>query len=191
MTPHAPTKPLSYSQIGAALGISKQAVARQAAKGMPISSVDAARAWRDANLDPARAKDARLTMQSAPPRAPPPPPAGEDEPRPDDSLGYKLDRARRERTNADLAELELARLRGHLVDRDEVARLRYTEFRALRDALGNIPQRVKDQVAAELDPLRCEDLIALELEAVLDSFADNVLTRGITHDDADNDDAPD
>jgi hypothetical protein len=45
-----------------ALGISKAAVTKCKARGMPTHSVDAARSWRHEHLDPARAKRDPATM---------------------------------------------------------------------------------------------------------------------------------
>jgi len=178
---------LTYAQLGAALGgISKQAVGKLAGKGMPVDSVEAARSWRLHHLDAGRAKAARLSMQTP---ATPPAIEPDDAPAPDDSSEYRADRARRERIRADREQLELDQLRARLVDKDEVARLRFTEFRALRDSLGNVGARIKDACAAEPDPLRCEALINDEVGVVLGAFADQVLTRGVTLD-AD-DDEPD
>lgn len=115
---------------------------------------------------------------SAPPRRAEP----DDAPAPDDSSEYRQDRARRERIRADREQLELDQLQGRLVDKAEVVRLRYTEFRALRDALGNVGARIKDACAAEVDPMRCDMLINDEIGAALTAFADQVLTRGVTQD---------
>ena len=49
---------LTQIQLAAALGLSQAAISQSVAKGMPVSSIEAARAWREANLDPARAKPA-------------------------------------------------------------------------------------------------------------------------------------
>lgn len=49
---------LTQTQLGAALGLSQAAISQSVAKGMPTHSIAAARAWREANLDPARAKPA-------------------------------------------------------------------------------------------------------------------------------------
>ncbi len=49
---------LTQIQLAAALGLSQSAVSQLAKQGMPTNSVEAARAWRENNLDPARAKPA-------------------------------------------------------------------------------------------------------------------------------------
>lgn len=47
---------LTQLQLAAALGISQPAVSQLVAQGMPAASIEAAQAWRKANLNPARAK---------------------------------------------------------------------------------------------------------------------------------------
>lgn len=47
---------LNATHMARALGISRQAVDKCRAKGMPMTSVAEARAWRDAYLNPARIK---------------------------------------------------------------------------------------------------------------------------------------
>ncbi len=47
---------LTQIQLATALGLSQAAISQSVAKGMPTHSIEAARAWREANLDPARAK---------------------------------------------------------------------------------------------------------------------------------------
>ena len=50
--------PLTQIQLAAALGLSQPAVSQCVKQGMPTHSVEAARHWRECNLDPARAKPA-------------------------------------------------------------------------------------------------------------------------------------
>lgn len=58
----------SMADIARALGLTRQAVALAARAGMPVTSAEAAHAWRLANLDPARRKrggfDAELATRS-------------------------------------------------------------------------------------------------------------------------------
>ena len=183
---------LSIRRMAAELGVSKSQVARDAQAGMPMTDAAAARLWRAAQHDMSRTVEGRVDRPAAPPVQPPAaPPSADDDPAAaddEDTAAYRAARANRERINAERAQLELDQLRGRLVDRDEVARLRFTEFRSLRDGLGNIGARIKDACAVETDPLRCEILINDAVGEVLNAFADQVLTRGVTQDD---DDEPD
>jgi hypothetical protein len=105
---------------------------------------------------------------ATPPAAPVQTP--EDTPEPGDTSEYRQARAAREKTRAEREELELSELRGRLLDVEEASRLAFTAFRALRDALQNVPARLKDQLAAETDAFRVEQLLEVEITAVLASF---------------------
>lgn len=94
----------------------------------------------------------------------------DDVPQPGDTAEYRRARAERERTRAEREALELEQLRGKLIDVDEASRVAFTAFRGLRDALENVAPRIKDQVAAEADPFRVEQIIANEVASVLLSF---------------------
>lgn len=177
---------LTFAQLGQALGVTKQAISKLAKQGMPVTSVEAARAWRVQHLDAGRTKDARMAID--PPVPPAPRDAEQDDaPAPSDTAEYREHRARRERIRAEREQVELDRLRGSLVDVGEVARLRFTESRQLRDALGNVGARIKDACAAETDPLRVEDLINGEISAVLTTYCDDMLRRGVMQDSDDDD----
>lgn len=54
------TIPRSQNHLAELLGIAKSAMSQQARRGCPIHSLEAAQAWRKANLDPARRKGARF-----------------------------------------------------------------------------------------------------------------------------------
>lgn len=61
-------KPMNQSQLAEALGITKQAVSKLKARGMPVHSLKAAQAWRAANLDASRS-EAMLRSASREPLA--------------------------------------------------------------------------------------------------------------------------
>ena len=180
---------LSYSQLGELLGISKQAVGKAVKAGMPVDSFEAAEAWRSANLDVSRTKSARVDMSARRPSdVASSGGADDDEPQATDDAAYKKARTEREQIRRDREALQLEQERGQLVDKQEVARLRYTEFRALRDSLGHIGARTKDALSVEADPLKCEQIVTNELERVLSIFADQILTRGVMQDQDDDGD---
>lgn len=181
---------LSVRALAAALGVSKSQVGRDLQAGMPANSVDAARAWRDRTHDVSRTVEGRIdrpqlaldaTVSPAqPPGAAVTTPAAapgsvaaepdEAAPEPGDTAEYRRARAERERTRAEREALELEQLRGRLIDVDDAGRAAFTAFRGLRDALENVPARIKDQVAAESDAFRVEQIIAAEIASVLSSF---------------------
>lgn len=72
---------------------------------------------------------------------------------------------------AKLRELEYRERVGELIDVKEAARLAFTAFRALRDAMLNIPARVQDQCAVMTDAFEIAALIEGELTAALDGFS--------------------
>lgn len=166
-----------------------------------IDSDQADRDWTT-HTDPAR----QSVLHSAGPAAPPPlldddaaddtaddttdapldDAAGHD----NDTQTYRTERARRETIRRQREQLALEQERKRLVDKAEVERLRFTEFRALRDALGNVGARIKDACAAERDALACEHLIDAEIAACLTAFADKVLVRGVTQDVDDEEEEP-
>lgn len=115
---------------------------------------------------------------------------GEDGPKADDTAEYRAARAKREQVRLAKEQLELEQLRGTLVDVAEAKRLVFTAFRTLRDAVLNVPSRVKDHCAAEQDALRVEQLIEAELEAALGAFKPDHAMRDADDEDEDSDDAP-
>lgn len=174
-----------------ALGIGKSQCARDRQDGMPMHSVDAARAWRVAHRDVSRSADGRPGGQASPP-----PPAGEDDAAAaaGDPLGadYRQARTERERIAAKRAQIELDQLRGQLIGLADARRVAFTAFRALRDAILQIPARVKDQLAASTDAMVCEALLDAELSAALGASAAAALPTGDFRDEPDEgDDEPD
>lgn len=72
---------------------------------------------------------------------------------------------------AKLRELEYRERVGELIDVKEAARLAFTSFRSLRDAILNIPARVQDQCAVMTDAFEIAALIENELTSALDGFS--------------------
>ena len=154
---------------------------------LKIDSDQADRDWRD-NTDPV----ARSLLFSAGPQSPAMPGQPDPEAQPEDDSDSELRAVRIEtmQIKRDRDRLELEREQGKVVDRDEVARLRFTEFRGLRDALGNLALRTAPALACESDPIACERIVREALDEVLRTFAGQVLTRDVTQDvDEDDDDA--
>ena len=171
---------MSLSQLGLALGISKQAVSKAVAKGMPTDSIESAKAWRLANLDVSRLKAARLTVDGEGMGSE----VGSSEREvPVDTDEYRRLRTDRERIRKTRELIELEELRGSLLNLAEAKRLAFTAFRSLRDAVLNVPARVKDACAAESDALSIERLLDAELCAALASFKPDAVTRETEDDD--------
>lgn len=80
---------------------------------------------------------------------------------------YYVVKARRERAEADLAELKLAEQRGELVRAADVRSAWAKRAASLREAILQLPARMAPVLAAEADQARCHDLLQAELHAVL------------------------
>ena|SRR5450830_1621038 len=83
---------------------------------------------------------------------------------------YQTHRANRERIRAEREQIELDQLAGRSIDVGEAGRLAFTAFRTLRDAMMNVAPRIKDNLAAESDPMKCELLVEQEIMAALASI---------------------
>ncbi|MEM5461596.1 hypothetical protein VSR69_43565 [Paraburkholderia phytofirmans] len=83
---------------------------------------------------------------------------------------YRASRAAREQLRFQREQIELDQLRGSIIELAEAQRLGYTALRIVRDAVLNIPVRVKDIVAAETDSTRIERLLYGELTAALNAI---------------------
>lgn len=89
---------------------------------------------------------------------------------------YHRARTGREQTRFQREQLELAQLKGSLIEVREAQRLAFTALRTVRDNILNIPVRVRDQLAAETDPARIEETLHTELAAALSAVtADAIL----------------
>lgn len=171
---------LSIRDMAKALGVSKSQVARDKSAGMPMSTIEAARAWRLADKDPSRTVDGRIDRphaveapRGADVKAPPsfgdgsssPPSAADDDAVDENTAAYREHRARNERIRAERAELELQQLRGSLVAVRDVEQLQFTAGRITRDRV----EMVAPRAAAEL--------YALTLAAVPDEHRACVAAR--------------
>ena len=148
------------------LGVSAATVTRDAAVGMPTHSVDAAAAWRREHRRPRHR--AQQPPEGATAAGPPQMPGARPE-QPDDAGpgDYWASRARRERAEAELAELKLAEQQGVLIRADAVRAAHAKRLAGLREALLQVPARLAPVLAAETDQARCHDTLQRELHAVL------------------------
>jgi hypothetical protein len=83
---------------------------------------------------------------------------------------YRASRAAREQLRFEREQIELEQLRGSVIELAEAQRLGFTALRIVRDAILNVPVRVKDIVAAENDNMRIEHLLHAELTAALNAI---------------------
>jgi len=91
---------------------------------------------------------------------------------------YFDNKSRRELAEAQLSELELREKTGELVRKSDVSRETFTIFRALRDRLGGVTDRIAAIVAAESDIARVHELIASEIKSALREIADGLAPAG-------------
>jgi hypothetical protein len=143
---------ISQKELAAALGIDPSVVARQKARGMPVHSVAAAAAWRDAHVRP------RVPEAGAAPTPRYAAPAGHREAAPHQTQradplppDYLVSRARKEAAEAELAELRLAEERDAVIRVDAIKAQLAREFTSIRDALLQLPHRLAPILAAETD----------------------------------------
>ncbi len=159
--------------LAAALGLSPASITALAARGMPTTSVAAARAWRRRNLAGHRTKDGRVDSVGSGRRP--------------TSPAYIAARTARELADADLALHELQRRRAMLVNPAAVRRELDSHLRALREAAGRIPGRLADCVARETDPARVhrllEDAVLDLLQAAVDGAHSGSLPDTGSHED--------
>ncbi len=89
-----------------------------------------------------------------------------------DVYGFFAARAREKVADADLRELEKAQRYGLALRADEVREISARRYRAVRDQITNIPDRVAAELAAEKDPARVHARLSQEIERVLHQLAD-------------------
>jgi len=184
-------KQLSQAAIGRALGLAPSTMTKHKAAGMPMDSVESARAWHKSHTNIAQRKPASRAMLPIPMVTPPVQPAasvdygrvgGDDfhamiranEVRPDGSaLGEDFDAARtREKiATANLAEIEEAALRGTYLVKADFERHLFNAGRMLRDTLTNCARRIGAEVSGLATADECEAVIDREHRAALASFA--------------------
>lgn len=138
-----------------------------AAAGAAAAAAGAAAAPGAAGRDRALLPIEAAAQQAARPAgdAPAAPPASAAQQAPDS--GYFVDRARREKYEADMAEIKLREQRGELVSATAVRLEIAARVGQIRANLLQIPTRLAPLLAPETDQARCHALLDAELRAVL------------------------
>jgi hypothetical protein len=158
---------LSQAELGRRLGLSRAAVTRNKHLGMPVDSVPAAQAWREARQNVAQRKPL--------PQAPPQPDRSERgrcDPAADLPDEHRdAARTRREIADANIAEMEEARMRRELIRVSAVQSQLAVDFATTRDALLQIPARMGPLLAAEGDPAQVQNLLHAEIHQALVDLA--------------------
>lgn len=161
---------LSQAALARLLGLSPAAITKLKGQGMPVESVESARAWREARLNVAARKPDPSSASTRSTAAPVPqtfapvglPPAGDfgDE-------DFQMARTRREIAEANLAEMREAELEGKLIRVEAIRAAWSKRISATRDALLQLPHRLAPVLAAETEMERVSQLIDVELRQAL------------------------
>lgn len=151
----------TQQDLARALGVDPALVTRYKARGMPVDSIEAASAWRLANVR-VRATPRRQAAGSG---------AG------DGGSGagggeatYADHRARRERAEADMAELEARRKAGQLIERASGERAVFDAFRELRDATDHALRDAADRLVGLTDVREIEHRLLDAQRAAFEAF---------------------
>lgn len=157
---------MSQAALGRVLGLSPAAITKLKGQGMPVDSVEAAKAWREARLNVAARKPSppiqSETSIALPPTASPPIQGGDfgDE-------DFQMARTRREIAEANLAEMREAELEGKLIRVEAIRAAWAKRISATRDALLQLPHRLAPVLAAETEMERVSQLLDVELRQAL------------------------
>lgn len=183
-SPAAAPRIISQVKAGEELGISRQRV-QKLVKRWPEVEVDGGidierlKVLREQNADPLRQavyQQQRKLKATSEAEAPPKPAATPKAARlaPEDSApdlpletaDFNLARTRRERANAQLAELKAAQEAGKLIPRQEVQAREFAVARKLRDRILGFPARLQQFLGPEATKMLTEecDLLVSELQ---------------------------
>lgn len=174
----------SQAAIGRVLGLSAASMTKLKKQGMPVDSVESARAWRTARQNIAARKAEPAAVQ---PTAPPARPAVSPDSFAGIGMGTVFDpaatepaepnethdaaRTRREIAEANLAEMKEAELRGDLIRVSAVKTTLSTVFATTRDTLLQIPSRLAPLLAADTDPANVQNTLQTEIHQALQHLA--------------------
>lgn len=175
---------ISQAALGRALGLSPAAITKLKGQGMPVDSVEAAQAWREARQNVAARKPAPSSLSSSespvsalrvfpPLHRPDPGVPGPDRHGLADDLGEDRDaaRTRREISEANIAEMTEARLARELIRVAVVQAQLGTDYATLREAMLQIPARLAPKLAAESDPAAIQVMLHAEIHQALQEMA--------------------
>lgn len=145
----------TQQDLARALGVDPALVTRYKARGMPVDSIEAASAWRLANVR-VRATPRRQAAGSG---------AGDG-----GEATYADHRARRERAEADMAEIEARRKAGQLIERASGERAVFDAFRELRDATDHALRDAADRLVGLTDVREIEHRLLDAQRAAFEAF---------------------
>jgi hypothetical protein len=170
-------KVMSQAALGRALGLSPAAITKLKGQGMPVNSVESAQAWREARQNLAARKPVPDLAKLAAPYTPAPAPRRPDVGAPPMDWPDLPDedrdtaRTRREIAEANMAEMDEARLRREQIRLAAVQAALSTDYATTRDAMLQIPARMAPLLAAESDPAAVQNLLHGEIHQALMQLA--------------------
>lgn len=168
---------ISQSALGRALDLSKQSISKLKKQGMPVDSIEAAQAWREARQNVAARKPSPVQVTTPMPALDRRPPAAALPPLDPVDWGNEPDedrdraRTRREIADANKAEMEEAKMRREQIRVQAVENMLATDFATTRDALLQIPARLAPLMAADSDPVSIQNLLESEIHQALMNLA--------------------
>lgn len=139
------------------------------AQGMPVDSIEAAVAWRNARHNVANDRASGKLPDSKPtqPVKPPSQPPASGQTVEDEMLDFNRSRALREYEQAHLARLTRLEREGELVERAAVVAAMAKQIVVVREALLQIPARLAPTLAHEVDVARIQTAIDREIRNVV------------------------
>lgn len=164
-------KTLSQAAIGRALGLAPSTMTKHKAAGMPMTSIDAARAWYKAHTNIAQRKVKTLTppppeptptKAAQPPAFDLPPPLYED---------FDSARTREKIAVANLAEMEEKAKRRELLPLEKAQKAAFEIGRQVRDALNAATRRIAPELATAATVTDCEEILRREHAALLQNLS--------------------
>lgn len=159
---------LKQGTIAKELGVTPGRVSQLKKQGMPVGSMDAARAWYAERVD--QKFSPKLVPGVVFPPASSAAGAASAGALPEliaDAYDIQRARAKRETHEANLAELRERQALGELVEADRVRRSVSSLAAQVRSAFERIPDKLAERLAACLDPHECHALLTAEIDQVL------------------------
>lgn len=147
----------SQAAIARALGLAKSRITAMKKQGMPVHSIEAAQAWREARQSIARRKPVLPVTVAR-------------EVKPDGSeLGetHDMARTRREIAEANLSQMRDAEMSGELIRVAAVKTVLASALATTRDALLQIPARLAPLLAADADQASVQNTLHTEIHQAL------------------------
>lgn len=148
----------SQAELARDLGLVRSRITALKQAGMPVDSIEAARAWRQQRQSVARRKRAPASMATQQAVRPPinPDPLRVEE-------SFDAARTRREAAEADISEMRAAEQRGQLVLVTDVKAHLASKLASMREVFLQIPSRLGPVLAAETDPARVQTALQDEI----------------------------